>query len=217
MTKRFIIIALAYIALLCGCQVREKHVYRLPTSAHLAELEQQERAYEDSLNKYCAVADTAQISRYLALWQAARDTSSAVLRQEANAFVEAVEEAAASERNSLTSTECVLIYAAFILLIALLIYLCTVNMLWTRIGWFFQDLWKRLKRNFNDPYHNSLLLGPCFGPENLSDEDIHEIMNIIHNGNPPKYKIVREEKKNGRIIRATCEVEKEDAESDTTP
>jgi hypothetical protein len=42
-------------------------------------------------------------------------------------------------------------------------------------------------------------------------------MNIIHNGNPPKYKIVREEKKNGRIIRATCEVEKEDAESDTTP
>ena len=188
MTKRFIIIALACIALLCGCQVREKHVYRLPTSAHLAELEQQERAYEDSLNKYCAVADTAQISRYLALWQAARDTSNAVLRQEANAFVEAVEEAAASERNSLTTTECVPIYAAFILLIALLIYLCTVNMLWTRIGWFFQDVWKW----FNET--TSLVPEPCFGKEDLSDEEIHKIMNIIHKGNPPKYKIRDDEK-----------------------
>ena len=35
--------------------------------------------------------------------------------------------------------------------------------------------------------------GPCFGKEDLTDEEIHEIMNIIHHGNPPKYKIVRGE------------------------
>ena len=44
-----IIIALAYIALFCGCQEREKTIYKVPLSAHVAELEQQERAYNDSL------------------------------------------------------------------------------------------------------------------------------------------------------------------------
>jgi hypothetical protein len=32
--------------------------------------------------------------------------------------------------------------------------------------------------------------------EDLTDEDIHEIMNLIHNGNPPKYEIKRKEESN---------------------
>lgn len=218
MNRRIIIIALACLALLCGCQEKVKHIYRLPTSRYLAELEQQERALKDSLDKYCAVLDTAQINYYLPLWQAASDTCGVVRREEADTFMAAVEEALDSERDaSMTTTETILLWVTILLLVALIIYICTVNRVWMRMGWFFQDQWKRLKRNFNDPYHNSLLIGPCFGPENLTDEDIHEIMNIIHQGNPPKYKIVREEKKNGRIIRTTCEVEKDDAEGDATP
>ena len=198
MNKKVITLFFVCILLLCGCQVREKHVYRLPTSAHLAELEQQERAYKDSLDKYSAMLDTAQISHYLALWQTACDTSNAVLRQEANAFVAAVEEEAASERNSLTTTECVLIYAAFILIIALLIYLSTINRLWTRIGWAFEDLWHWLKtrrclRCFFDPRYSLLVHDPTLDGDDLTEEDVHEIMNIIYKGNPPKYEIKKTE------------------------
>ena len=50
---------LALAAMLCGCQDKEKHVYELPTSDRLAELERQEKAYSDSLDKYCALNDTA--------------------------------------------------------------------------------------------------------------------------------------------------------------
>lgn len=189
MNKSIITLILVCIALLYSCQEREKHIYCLPTSAHLAELEQQERAYKDSLDKYCSLLDTAQLRHYLALHQAARDTCSVVLREEANAFIAAVEEDAANERNNLTTTERILIYVAFILLISLLIYLGTVNRLWTRIGWFFQDMWKWFKET------DSLVTGPCFGKENLSDEEIHEIMNIIHKGNPPKYEIKRDKDK----------------------
>lgn len=153
----------------------------------MAELEHQERAYKDSLDKYYALLDTAQISHYLFLWQAARDTSCVVLRQEANAFIAAVEEEAANERSSQNTTECVFIYVAFILLITLLIYLSTINRLWTRIGWLFHDVWKWFKET------TSLVPGPCFGKENLSDEEILEIMNIIHKGTPPKYEIKQDE------------------------
>lgn len=216
-SKDVITIILCSIALLCGCQEKVKHIYRVPTSAHLAQLEQQEKALKDSLDKYCAVLDTAQINYYLPLWQAARDTCGVVLHEETDAFIAAVEEALDSERDaSKTTTLSIVLYVLLVLAIAAIIFALNAGMVWTRIGWFFQDQWKRLKRNFNDSCHNSLLVCPCCGPENLTDEDIHEIMNIIHQGNPPKYKIVREEKKNGRIIRTTCEVEKDDAEGDTS-
>ncbi len=70
------------------------------------------------------------------------------------------------------------------------------SLFWTRIGWFFEDVWhwlkhRRIIRGFFDPRYSLLANGPCFGKEDLTDEEIHEIMNIIHHGNPPKYKIVR--------------------------
>ena len=34
----------------------------------------------------------------------------------------------------------------------------------------------------------------------LSDEDIHEIINIIHKGNPPKYRIVRDGEKENELL-----------------
>ena len=40
-SKDVITIILCSIALLCGCQEKVKHIYRVPTSAHLAQLEQQ--------------------------------------------------------------------------------------------------------------------------------------------------------------------------------
>ena len=84
----------------------------------------------------------------------------------------------------------ILLCVMLIVTIALLVYLSRVTLFWTRIGWFFEDVWHWLKRN--------TLLGhcQCFGGEDLTDEDIHEIMNIIHHGNPPKYKIVRGEDMN---------------------
>ena len=57
--KVIIIFALACIVLLCGCQQREKTIYKVPMSEHVAELRQQERAYMDSLEKYSAMSDTA--------------------------------------------------------------------------------------------------------------------------------------------------------------
>ena len=43
----------------------------------------------------------------------------------------------------------------------------------TRIGTFFSDLCKWFKQT------TSLASGPCFNPENLSDEEIKEIVQII--------------------------------------
>ena len=84
----------------------------------------------------------------------------------------------------------ILIYVVFILLIVLLICLSTVKIIWIRIGHFFQDVWKRFKENA------SIVSGPCFGKEDLNDDDIHEIMNIIYKGNPPKYEIKQNESMN---------------------
>lgn len=169
-----------------GCHKKDKHVSRLSTCAYLAELEQQERTYKDSLNKCCALLDTAHINYYMSLY-----TSNAALRQEANSFISEVEnEKATSERSSLTTTERVLIYVVFILLIALLICLSIVKIIGTRIGWFFQDIWRWFKAN------TSVVPSPCFGKEDLNDEDIHEIMNIIHHCNPQRNGIKQNESMN---------------------
>ena len=199
-SKDVITIILCSIALLCGCQEKVKHIYRVPTSAHLAQLEQQERALKDSLDKYCAVLDTAQINYYLPLWQAARDTCGVVLHEETDAFIAAVEEAQDSERDaSKTTTLSIVLYVLLVLAIAAIIFALNAGMVWTRIGWFFEDVWKWLKRRrfvrgFFDPRYSMLVPGSCFGEEDLTDEEIHEIMNIIHKGNPPKYKIQDDEK-----------------------
>ena len=182
--NRRIIIVIACIALLCGCQQREKAIYKVPLSAHVAELEQQERAYQDSLEKYSALLDTAQIQHYLDLHEAASAAHSAAMRQEADAFMAEKDKEA---ENDITTTQMIVLCVLAVVTIALLIYLSIVTMFWTRLGWFFEDAWHWFKETA------SISPGPCFGKEDLTDEEIHEIMNIIHHGNPPKYKIVRGE------------------------
>ena len=57
------VITLSMLALMFGCQPKtEKVVYELPKSAHLMELEHQERALKDSLEKYLALGDTIQLN-----------------------------------------------------------------------------------------------------------------------------------------------------------
>ena len=182
--NRRIIIVIACIALLCGCQQREKAIYKVPLSAHVAELEQQERAYQDSLEKYSALLDTAQIQHYLDLHEAASAAHSAAMRQEADAFMAEKDKEA---ENDITTTQMIVLCVLAVVTIALLIYLSIVTMFWTRLGWFFEDAWHWFKETA------SISPGPCFGKEDLTDEEIHEIMNIIHHGNPPKYKRVRGE------------------------
>ena len=186
MNKR-IIIVLACIALLCGCQQREKVIYKVPLSAHVAELEQQERAYNDSLAKYCALKDTAQIHYYFDLHQAASAAHSAAMRQEVDAFMAEKDKEAENADNDITTTQMIVLYVLAVVTLALLIYLSIISKFWTRLGWFFEDVWHWFKETA------SISPGPCFGKEDLTDEEIHEIMNIIHEGNPPKYKIVRQE------------------------
>lgn len=193
-----IIIALACIALLCGCQEREKTIYKVPLSAHVAELEQQERAYNDSLEKYSALLDFAQIKHYLDLHEAASAAHSAAMRQEVDAFMAEKDKEAENADNDITTTQMIVLYVLAVVTLALLIYLSIISKFWTRLGWLFEDVWHWLKRRrfvrgFFDPRCSLLANGPCFGKEDLTDEEIHEIMNIIHHGNPPKYKIVRGE------------------------
>lgn len=81
----------------------------------------------------------------------------------------------------------ILLCVMLIVTIALLVYLSRVTLFWTRIGWFFEDMWHWFKR------YTTPIPGTCLCDEELTDEDVHEIMDIIHKGNPPKYEIKKTE------------------------
>ena len=74
-----------------------------------------------------------------------------------------------------------------IFIIVMLVYLSRITLFWTRIGWAFEDLWHWFKR------YTTPIPGTCLCDEELTDEDVHEIMDIIHKGNPPKYEIKKTE------------------------
>jgi hypothetical protein len=67
------------------------------------------------------------------------------------------------------------------------VYLSRITLFWTRIGWAFEDLWHWFKR------YTTPIPGTCLCDEELTDEDVREIMDIIHKGNPPKYEIKKTE------------------------
>lgn len=199
--KRNIITLILALAAMCGCQKTEKTIYRVPLSEHAMELERQEKAYNDSLEKYSALLDTAQVRYYFDLHKAVLDTLSVVMQQEAEAFMAAKDKEAANEENSSMTTELILLGVAIILLIATIIYVSITTLFWTRIGWFFEDAWhwlkrRRIIRSLFTPNYLTLANDSCFGDDDLTDEDIHEIMDLIHKGNPPKYEIKREEESN---------------------
>ena len=129
-----IILTLTCLTLLCGCQKKEKTIYRVPLSEHAMELERQEKAYNDSLEKYSALLDTAQVRYYFDLHKAVLDTLGVVMQQEAEAFMAAKDREAANEENSSTTTELILLGIAIILLIATIIYVSITTLFWTRIG-----------------------------------------------------------------------------------
>ena len=81
----------------------------------------------------------------------------------------------------------ILLCVMLIVTIALLVYLSRVTLFWTRIGWAFEDLWHWFKR------YTTPIPGTCLCDEELTDEDVREIMDIIHKGNPPKYVIKKTE------------------------
>ena len=92
----------------------------------------------------------------------------------------------------------IILVVLLIVLIVMLVIISIQSLFWTRIGWFFEDVWHWLKRRrfvrrLTSPPYCSLIPGSYFDKEDLTDEEIHEIMNIIHHGNSPKYKIVRGE------------------------
>lgn len=200
MNKKIITIIIA-LAAVCGCQKTEKTIYRVPLSEHAMELERLEKAYNDSLEKYSALLDTAQVRYYFDLHKAVLDTLGVVMQQEAEAFMTAKDWEAANEENSSMTTELILLGVAIVLLIAMIIYVSITTIFWTRIGWFFEDIWhwlkrRRIIRSLFTPNYLTLANDSCFGEEDLIYEDIHEIMNLIHKGNPPKYEIKRKEESN---------------------
>ena len=81
----------------------------------------------------------------------------------------------------------ILLCVMLIVTIALLVYLSRVTLFWTRIGWAFEDLWHWFKR------YTTPIPGTCLCDDDLTEEDVREIMDIIHKGNPPKYEIKKTE------------------------
>lgn len=95
----------------------------------------------------------------------------------------------------------IILVVLFIVLIVMLTLISIQTLFWTRIGWFFEDVWHWLKtrrymRWFYGPRYPLLACGLCFEEEDLSEKEIHEIMDMIYKGNPPKYEIKKN--KNGR-------------------
>ena len=196
--KRNIITLILALAAVCGCQKTEKTIYKVPLNEHAMELERQEKAYNDSLEKYSALLDTAQVRYYFDLHKAVLDTLGVVMQQKAEAFMAVKDREAANEENSSMTTELILLGVAIVLLIATIIYVSITTIFWTRIGWFFEDIWhwlkrRRIIRSLFIPNYLTLVNDSCFGEEDLTDEDISEIMDLIHKGNPPKYEIKRKE------------------------
>ena len=72
----------------------------------------------------------------------------------------------------------IILVVLLIVLIVMLVIISIQSLFWTRIGWFFEDVWHWLKRTSD--------LTSRHYDEDLTDEDIHEIMNIIHKDNSPK-------------------------------
>ena len=81
----------------------------------------------------------------------------------------------------------ILLCVMLIVTIALLVYLSRITLFWTRIGWFFEDMWHWFKR------YTMPVPGTSLCDDDLTEEDVHEIMDIIHKGNPPKYEIKKTE------------------------
>ena len=81
----------------------------------------------------------------------------------------------------------ILLCVMLIVTIALLVYLSRVTLFWTRIGWFFEDVWHWFKR------YTMPVPGTSLCDDDLTEKDVHEIMDIIHKGNPPKYEIKKTE------------------------
>lgn len=81
----------------------------------------------------------------------------------------------------------ILLCVMLIVTIALLVYLSRVTLFWTRIGWFFEDVWHWFKR------YTMPVPGTSLCDDDLTEEDVHEIMDMIYKGNPPKYEIKKTE------------------------
>ncbi len=83
--------------------------------------------------------------------------------------------------------QCIVLCAMLVILIVLLLVISFQTLFWTRIGWFFEDVWHWFKR------YTTPIPGTCLCDEELTGEDVREIMDIIHKGNPPKYEIKKTE------------------------
>ena len=136
--KNVITIILCCIAILYGCQEKEKAIYEVPLSEHVMELKQQESAYKDSLEKYSVLLDTVQVQYYFALHKAALDTLNAVTQQEVEAFM-AKKDRKTEEKadDGITTIMSIIMCVLLIFIIVMLMYLSRVTLFWARIGWAF--------------------------------------------------------------------------------
>ena len=63
----------------------------------------------------------------------------------------------------------IILVVLLIVLIVMLTLISIQSLFWTRIGWFFEDVWQWLKR------HTPLTHCQCFCEEDLTDEDNNRI------------------------------------------